>query len=326
MTTLAELRSQVLLNLGRDDSTALAVIDAAINSAVLVTSLTFNPPEMYAEIDLIIVRDTPSISLGNVPTAIDAVSPANSGYITSDFYDQVALTSRINRTSGSFVSDGFVVGDIIYTTSLLNPGPFVITSVSDLILDVTSSSASEVESEAVIIIGSITFGFNGLFEYDTNYDIMPLLGDFSFLNVLDIIKVYNKTNSRKVNFVPYEQWDIIVPSSASAVAYWTLFGTNLMVKSVPTRNTTLTVGYTFYPTKLIDDNQELEFDHYDAYVVSIATSIAFAAFEESEAANLWNSIAGFVAAPMTMGVKARSIIEGQKVILENTIGQIKGGA
>lgn len=52
----------------------------------------------------------------------------------------VASTQKITRSSGSFVTDGFVAGNQITTTSTLNPGPFTIASVSatEIVVNETS--------------------------------------------------------------------------------------------------------------------------------------------------------------------------------------------
>jgi len=64
----------------------------------------------------------------------------NSGAISLTF---VAATKKITRTTGSFVTDGFVVGNKITTDATLNPGPFTITNVVALEITVSESVADE---------------------------------------------------------------------------------------------------------------------------------------------------------------------------------------
>ncbi len=64
----------------------------------------------------------------------------NSGAISLTF---VAATKKITRSSGSFVTDGFVIGNKITTDATLNPGPFTITNVIALEITVSEAVADE---------------------------------------------------------------------------------------------------------------------------------------------------------------------------------------
>ncbi len=64
----------------------------------------------------------------------------NSGAVSLTF---VAATKKITRGSGSFVTDGFVVGNKITTDATLNPGPFTISAVSALEITVNEVVADE---------------------------------------------------------------------------------------------------------------------------------------------------------------------------------------
>ena len=64
----------------------------------------------------------------------------NSGAISLTF---VNATKKITRGSGSFVTDGFVVGNKITTDAALNPGPFTISAVSALEITVNEAVANE---------------------------------------------------------------------------------------------------------------------------------------------------------------------------------------
>jgi hypothetical protein len=64
----------------------------------------------------------------------------NSGAISITFS---AAAKTITRTSGSFITDGFVAGNKITTDAALNPGPFTITNVTALVITVSEAVADE---------------------------------------------------------------------------------------------------------------------------------------------------------------------------------------
>lgn len=67
----------------------------------------------------------------------------NSGSISITF----SVAKTITRGSGSFITDGFVIGNKITTDAALNPGPFTITNVTQYVITV---------SEAVVDEGPVT--------------------------------------------------------------------------------------------------------------------------------------------------------------------------
>jgi hypothetical protein len=64
----------------------------------------------------------------------------NSGAQTLTFAES---TKTITRAAGSFITDGFVVGNLITTDSATNPGPFTVTVVAELVLTVTEAVVDE---------------------------------------------------------------------------------------------------------------------------------------------------------------------------------------
>lgn len=64
----------------------------------------------------------------------------NSGAILISF---VAGTQKITRGSGSFITDGFVIGNRITTDAALNPGPFTISNVAALEITCASGIVDE---------------------------------------------------------------------------------------------------------------------------------------------------------------------------------------
>jgi hypothetical protein len=65
------------------------------------------------------------------------IHPGPSSGLISISFD--GPTKTITRSTGSFVGDGFVVGNIIRTDSASNPGPFTITNVTSLVITVSEA-------------------------------------------------------------------------------------------------------------------------------------------------------------------------------------------
>jgi hypothetical protein len=238
MSTFAEIRTLVLNNVGRNDATAISIIDSAINYSVLLASLIFEPPEMYRTGRILLSGGDASIYLPNV--VIDAD------------YDQSA--------------------------------------------------------------------FSGLFELDENNDLMPFGDDDQLMmNCLDVIKLFNRATALKMDFIPYENWEQFIPSSLATTKYWTMFGDRLIVGATPTINTQFIISYTVYPELLTSDDDELPFDKFDNYIVSTTTSIAFAAFEESDSSTLWSNISSWIIDPARLSTRAKALIEGRKTLIEKVI-------
>jgi len=63
----------------------------------------------------------------------------NSGAISITF----AVAKTITRITGSFITDGFVIGNKITTDATSNPGPFTITNVTQYIITVSETVANE---------------------------------------------------------------------------------------------------------------------------------------------------------------------------------------
>jgi len=63
----------------------------------------------------------------------------NSGAISITF----AVAKTITRGSGSFITDGFVIGNKITTDAASNPGPFTITNVTQYVITVSETVADE---------------------------------------------------------------------------------------------------------------------------------------------------------------------------------------
>lgn len=147
----------------------------------------------------------------------------------------------------------------------------------------------------------------------------------SLTQLLDIIALYNVTDNHPMWYIPFEQWELVVPSSVGATKYYSVFGETIYVKDKPSANKTLRIYYSNYPTKLVNATDELEFEWYDSYIVSVASGITMAALEEAESAQMWQRVVEAISLPLMLGARARQVIAGQKLTLESAIAQVQGG-
>lgn len=146
----------------------------------------------------------------------------------------------------------------------------------------------------------------------------------SLTDLLDIQAIYNTTDSSKMWFVPWESWHVILPASVGSVKYFSIFGDRLYVKDTPSVNKTLEVSYSTYPAKLVNSADTLEFDYHDSYIVSVALGIAWAFFEEGESAATMKAVADVISLPLSLGARARQVIEGRKTSLEAMLASLQG--
>jgi hypothetical protein len=103
---------------------------------------------------------------------MDDLIYVTSGVINLSFVITEGSAKEIRRgDSGDFETDGFVVGDCIYTSSGENPGPFTIASISATVITVNETIISESSVYAAVFI--IREGFQDWvstgYSYGTNY-------------------------------------------------------------------------------------------------------------------------------------------------------------
>ena len=72
------------------------------------------------------------------------IHPGASSGLVSISFDGPGKT--ITRSTGSFLTDGFVVGNKINTDSSTNPGPFTITNVTALVITVSEAVTTQAAS------------------------------------------------------------------------------------------------------------------------------------------------------------------------------------
>jgi len=145
----------------------------------------------------------------------------------------------------------------------------------------------------------------------------------SLTDLLDIQTVYNSTVGSKMWYIPWESWYVILPATIGSVKYYSIFGDKFYVKDTPSANATLSVSYSTYPSKLVNLTDPVEFDHHDSYLVSVALGICWAFFEEGESAGVLQKVADVVSIPLSLGAKARQVIEGQKISLETLLTSLQ---
>ncbi|MFA7162658.1 MAG: hypothetical protein WC097_00690 [Eubacteriales bacterium] len=106
MATFGEVRTLVLTGIARDDAVAILVANAAINYAVAMASLTFEPPEMSEEVNVTLTGGDSRIVITSLTGAIathllDIIRIYNNtealklGFISYDVWDSIVpvLTS-----------------------------------------------------------------------------------------------------------------------------------------------------------------------------------------------------------------------------------------
>jgi hypothetical protein len=130
------------------------------------------------------------------------------------------------------------------------------------------------------------------------------------LDFIDVIKVRNVTDSRDLHYIPFENWEILVPT-LTVVKFYSMFGEWLYVKKTPTVDTVITIYQLTYPTELTANGQELDFPHYDGNIVAAACAICFAAIEEGESVDVWGKVTEALGMPALKGSQMREVIAGR---------------
>lgn len=132
---------------------------------------------------------------------------------------------------------------------------------------------------------------------------------------IDILEVKNSTTNIILRYLQYEGFHLIKPD-LSIIKYYTLFGNNVYVNTSLASDTTLKMMYVAYPATLSSDEDEPEFNQHDAFIISTATALCFAAFEESDAVNMWASVGSALGESLIQAAQAREIVAGKPTYLE----------
>jgi len=97
-------------------------------------------------------------------TPLAALSTAvhtKNGTSSVTFDDDVAAPCTITRSAGSWITDGFAVGDVVTTSSATNPGPYTVTGVTALVLSFGTGvlGADEDPSTTITVTGATGLAF-----------------------------------------------------------------------------------------------------------------------------------------------------------------------
>lgn len=114
-------------------------------SLVTTMSNMYHEQKLYGDIHL--DSDTLKIILLRTGFVFDRTAHyklinlrTNTGALNLTF---IAATKKITRAAGSFITDGFVVGNQVTSDAALNPGPFTVASVSALEIVVNETVLDE---------------------------------------------------------------------------------------------------------------------------------------------------------------------------------------
>ena len=90
------------------------------------------------------------VYVGAEGNKLDGFIYKSSGILDLTFQES---DNKLIRASGSFIDEGFSVGEVIYTTNADNPGPFVISAiVSSSIIEVIGTVVNSEDSSVVIFV------------------------------------------------------------------------------------------------------------------------------------------------------------------------------
>jgi len=109
--------------------------------------------------------------------------------------------------------------------------------------------------------------------------------------------------------ISLDRWDILKPGGSGSALYYCRVGSTLYVSPVPTTNNSLTCFYHKYPAQLTVNTDQLDFDHYDPFIVSTALKFAWAFQEEGESADVFAKIGESIGIPLAMGTALRKSLE-----------------
>ncbi|MCL6441796.1 MAG: hypothetical protein K6T27_09945 [Thermoleophilum sp.] len=146
----------------------------------------------------------------------------------------------------------------------------------------------------------------------------------SLTGLVDIISVFNTTDGVPMGFVPFELLRTIVPAG-SVTRFYSRDGNALLVRPTPTKTTTLEIRYSKYPSGLTAPEQSLPFEGHDGYVLSVATAICWACYEEVDSATLWAKIGEALGGVYSKTEAKRKVIEGIASIKEDIAKLREGG-
>jgi len=167
--------------------------------------------------------------------------------------------------------------------------------------------------EAVCLYHDLPAGKSlGRLTYSTGVDELLIA---TSAKLMDVVTATNETDDIEMGFLKLEDLDRIVPSG-SIVRFYSRDGDAILVRPTPTKETTVLLRYSTYPSRLTLDAETLPYEGHDGLTASIATTIAWASFEEVDSSTLWAKISEILMLPSTEAMRARQQVAGVPIMKE----------
>ena len=161
---------------------------------------------------------------------------------------------------------------------------------------------------------------------NASFDLASGVGSKSladFANLLEVRLLLNNTSDWEMRHFPFEFRKSLLPTSLSSVKYYSIFGDTLYVDATPSVLTSFSLFYSKYPTDMSGSSDTPGYSHHDPCIVSVATAIVWACFEEGEAANLWKLVSDLTQVPLQLGQAVRSLLDKRIVHIKQTASEAK---
>ena len=155
-------------------------------------------------------------------------------------------------------------------------------------------------------------------ELYTSADVVLLSGTTSIefgTAYIDILEVQNSTTDIILRYLQYESFHLIKPT-LTTIKYYSIFGNDIYTNISIVGDTTLKVMYLAYPAELSADDSSPEFSQHDSFIVSMASAICWATFEETDAVNMWASVSTALGESLIQAAQAREIVAGKPIYTE----------
>jgi len=167
-------------------------------------------------------------------------------------------------------------------------------------------------------------------ELATSDDVTVLAGktlvefDYNFIDIQSVVPVLSV--GKDLHFIPYESFRTLVPWVTSDPEYYTMFGKFIVINAIAGSNIALRVFWLQLPDDLDDDEDDLPFVGQDGFIVSLASALAFAMFEEGETVDVWTKMSEILGMPLIQRTKMPEVMQGIPASLEAKLsGTLAGG-
>ena len=167
------------------------------------------------------------VYVGAEGNKLDGLIYKSSGILDLIFQES---DNRLIRASGSFVDEGFSVGEVIYTTNEDNPGPFVISNiVSPSIIEVVGTVVDATDSTVVLFV--MKKGCSQLVSVTGGVQYGPEITDCIIIALGNSGTMYSGTLSADTLYVGFSTYGSgIMPVSRGM--YWKYDGVGVVYKVI----------------------------------------------------------------------------------------------